>query len=65
MGEPVSFLTCSFCGRSDSDPEINFIIRSSLGKGAAVCDLCVKRLYVLTFNCYNDLFEDGNGYTLE
>lgn len=64
MADISSFLVCGFCGKTDQDPDVNFIIRSSLSKGCCVCDKCVLKLRILVTNCYNDLFED-NGYTLD
>jgi len=58
MSEPIEFLRCSFCGCSSQDPEIDFIVRSSLGKGAAVCNKCVAKLYVLMQNCYAGMMDD-------
>lgn len=64
MSDTISFLSCSFCGKTDQSQGVDFILKSNHSKYAAICNECIAKAYVFMQHAYVGLYED-NGYHLD
>jgi hypothetical protein len=62
MGDVIGMMSCSFCGRGQSECE--YLIKTSQSARAAICDECLIKAWVILQNVVNGVYQD-QGFRLD